>query len=243
MNTFSTLKGIGIAIVVFLLLSFTIFNRINGSGNIVKEERSVSTFNCIEAGGAFEIIIVKGDQQSLIIETDDNIIDRIVSEVRNGELELHTNGNINNVTKMVVYITMAELKDIDLSGAASLTSESRFENDDMDFELSGASSSDLKIKCNKLDVDISGAANINLSGYAANIDLECSGASNFKAFELEADDAKIDCSGASNVKISVTKSLIGEASGASSITYKGNPAKVDVRTSGASDINRKKILF
>ncbi len=239
MNTFSTLKGIGIAIVIFLLFSFTFLNRINGSGNLVKEERSVSTFNSIEAGGAFEIIIVKGDKQSLIIETDDNIIEKVISNVNNGELELSTKGNINNPTKMMVYITMAELKDIDLSGAASLTSESRFENDDMDFELSGASSSELRIKCNKLDVDISGAANINLSGYVAKLELECSGASNFKAYDLEADEANIDCSGASSVKVSVTKSLIGEASGASSITYKGNPSNVDVRTSGASDIDRK----
>ena len=241
MKTNSLLKGIGIGIVLFSLLSFTfIFSfGIKGSGKLIKETRVVENFNAIKAGGAFNINVIKGSPQSLIIETDDNLMELITSKVKNGELKLSTDGNINNSTKMNVYITIPSLKALDLSGACELTSESRFESDNMEIEQSGAASSFIKIHCNKLDIDISGAANINISGYSQKLEAEVSGASNINAYDLEVENAVIDCSGAASTKITVNKSLNGEASGASSIKYKGNPKNVDIRTSGAADIKRK----
>ncbi|MCK5846906.1 MAG: DUF2807 domain-containing protein [Bacteroidales bacterium] len=237
----SVLKGIGIGIVIFTLLSFTFIfqSRINGSGNVIKQTRELSTFNAIDAGNAFDIIITKGDNQSVVIEADDNLMEKIITSVKGNELKLSTKGSINNSTKMKVHITMAELIGVDLSGAATLLSESRFDNDDMEIEQSGASSMELKLRCKNLDIDISGAANIKLSGFTNNMEAECSGASNISAFNLEVENAVVDCSGASNAKLFITKSLSGEASGASNITYKGSPTKIDIRTSGASDVDRK----
>ena len=241
MKTTSLLKGIGIGIIIFSLLSFTfIFNfGIRGSGDIIKETRVVESFNAIEAGGIFNITVVKGSPQSLVIEADDNLMEHISSKVKNGELKLSTHGNINNSTKMNVYITMPNLIGFDLSGVSKLTSESRFENDRMEIEQSGASSASLKIQCDKLDLDVSGAANITLSGYAKKLSAEASGASNLNAYDLEVEHAVVDCSGAASAKLTINKSLNGEASGAASIKYKGNPNNVDVRTSGAADIKRK----
>jgi len=241
MNLKSTLLGLAIGIFIFITIPFNSIFRVgtNGSGNVIKEVRKVSTFNAIDAGSAFEIIIEKGDNQSLIIKTDDNIMPKIITRVSDGELKISTKGNINNTSMMKVFITMKELISVDLSGAATLNSESRWETDRMNLELSGASTSELKIKCAKLDLDISGAATSILSGYATKIDGEISGASSLKAYDLEIEHATVDCSGAASAKIFVSKSINGEASGAASIYYKGNPKKIDIRTSGAGSIKKK----
>lgn len=242
MKTKSIILGLGIAISLFLLscnFSFNNYGGTKGSGNVIKEVRTVKSFNSIEAGSAFKIIVTKGDVQELIIETDDNLMEKITTIVKNGELNLGTKGMINNSTKMKVIITIPELKVIELSGACDLISESRFENDNMEIELSGASEADLRVKCKNIDMDVSGASKLKITGFTANQKIEASGASKISAYELESNSAIINCSGASTIKVYTKESLNGDASGASNIYYKGNPLKVIVDTSGAASISKR----
>jgi len=237
----SLLIGVGVAIVIFTLLSFNSFNFIGtkGSGNVIKETRTVSTFHGIEAGSAFEITVKKGDVQSLEVETDDNIMPLIKSKVKDGILELSTKGTIRNSTSFKVYITIPHIDDIDVSGAAKLISNDRFDEPNMEIEASGASKLEFKIKTKHLELDASGASKVILQGYANSAEIEVSGASKLKAYELELNSAKIDCSGASHAYVNVKESIKGEASGASSITYMGNPKMVSIETSGAGSVHRK----
>jgi len=241
MKTKSVLIGIGIAIAVFILLPFNSFNLIGtkGSGNTIKETRSVLEFHGIEAGSAFSITLKKGDVQNVEIETDDNIMPLIKSKVKDGILELSTKGTINNASSFKVYITIPHMDDIDISGAAKLTSSDRFDESDMEIEASGAAKLVFKLKTNHLDLDASGASNVSLNGFANSAEIEVSGASKLKAYELEINNVNIDCSGASHSSVNVKESIKGESSGASNITYMGNPKIVDIETSGAGSVSRK----
>ncbi len=242
MKTKSLILGIGIAISLFLIscnFSFDNFSGTKGNGNIVKEIRSVKSFNSIEAASAFNITVIKGDVQELLIETDDNLLEQIISKVEGDELILSTKGNINRPTKMNVTITIPELKEIDLSGACELISESRFENSKMELELSGASHADIKVKCEEIDIDMSGASKLNISGYASTQKIEASGACKIYSYDLESNKVDINCSGASTVKIFVKEAIHGDISGASNVYYKGNPKAVVVETSGAASVSEK----
>ena len=242
MKTKSLILGIGIALSIFLIscnFSYDNFIGTKGSGNVVKEIRTLKSFNSIEAGSAFKIVVTKGDVQKLVIETDDNIMEQITSNVKDGELKLSTKGNIKNPTKMLVTITIPELKEIDLSGACDFISKSRFENNKMEIELSGASEAELKVKCEKIDIDMSGASKLEVTGFASSQRIEASGACSINNYELESDKADINCSGASTVKVYVKEGILGDASGASNIYYKGNPKAVVIETSGAASVSRK----
>jgi len=237
----SLLIGVGVAIVIFTLLPFNSFNLIGtkGSGNVIKEIREVSLFHGIDAGGAFKITVKKGDVQSLEIESDDNLMPLIKSKVKDGILELYTKGSISNSSKFNVYIVTSHLDDIDISGACTMESKDRFDEQNMEIEASGASELEFKIKTNRLELDASGASHVYLNGFANSADMEVSGASSVKAYELEINKVEVDCSGAANTYINVKESLNGEASGASNISYKGNPKVVNIETSGAGSVKRK----
>ena len=51
---------------------------VRGSGDLVTEEREVSGFDELHFSGMGSLIIEQGDEETLIIEADDNIIDLIV---------------------------------------------------------------------------------------------------------------------------------------------------------------------
>ena len=234
-------SGLGIALAIYLFLPFNSFSFIGvkGSGNVIKENRELSAFNAIDVGSAFHVFIKIGEPQSLLIETDDNLIPLIETKVKNGELTISTKKNITTPETMNVYITMAKLTKIELSGASKLIAEDILENDKMEIDLSGASRIKAAIKTHLLELDLSGASNASLSGHSTNLNIDASGASNLKLSELEVAEANIDCSGASNIWLWVLTKLEGEASGASNIYYKGDPQQVNVETSGAASVSRK----
>src|SRR5437870_5172514 len=59
---------------------------VHGSGNIVTEDRQVSGFDGVSVSGAGELIISQGNVEALRIETDDNLLPLIKSEVHDGRL-------------------------------------------------------------------------------------------------------------------------------------------------------------
>jgi hypothetical protein len=65
-----------------------------------------------------------------------------------------------------------------------------------------------------------------------------SGASQINAFDLTVEASELSLSGASIAKVWVTKSLNVDASGASSVRYKGNP-EIRKQLSGASTLRQE----
>jgi hypothetical protein len=145
--------------------------------------RDVSGFSAIIAGSVFEITVNKGSSESLVIEADEQVMPYVRSEVKNGVLELYVDGNkLNNVKKLKAIIGVKELKRIELSGAAKLTSADLFETPVFHLALSGASAVQLKLKVNKLNVNMSGASSLNLEVDAQEaVNFNASGSSHLSA--------------------------------------------------------------
>jgi len=214
------------------------FNGIKGDGNVVKQERSVSSFDGIEVGGAFRVFLFQGSEEKLIVEADENLLDIIKTEVRSGILEISTNKDIRNYDALNVYITFKDLKEIDISGACKLTADDKLSFDDLELECSGASDIEMKMSAGDLDLDFSGASKIELYGSADKVELDISGASNLDAYDLETNVFDIDISGASHAKIFVNNELSAEVSGAASLKYKGSPVITHHDVSGAGSMKK-----
>lgn len=80
-----TLSVIGI--ILFSIISCN-SKRISGSGTIIRESRSVSGFQRVSLSGAGHLFINQGDEESLEIECDDNILSYIKTRVNGGTLEI-----------------------------------------------------------------------------------------------------------------------------------------------------------
>ncbi|MDP2238334.1 MAG: head GIN domain-containing protein [Bacteroidales bacterium] len=231
---------------VVLLMVFQLFSAcsyadpfaVRGSGNKQVEERNVRSFVAIDVSGGFEVILKQGSAEALTIEADDNLMKLIVTEVRGGELKIYTEGNVSPKTKMKAYVTFVKLDEIDLSGAVKLRAENKLTFNRLSIEGSGASDIELDLSADRIEADLSGASKINLSGSSPKVELECSGASKIYASGLEATSIRLDLSGASYAEVFATESLIVDASGASTIRYKGNPERLVTNTSGASKVSK-----
>jgi hypothetical protein len=210
----------------------------SGDGNVLKETRKVASFDGIEVSGAFDIILKQGPAEEVVVESDANLLPIISTEVVGGTLRIDTKKPVHHVTVMKVYVTVKDLKRIDVSGAVDINSDGRITVPELSIESSGASDSKLEIVVQKLRLDCSGASKMKFSGSATDVVMDLSGASDIFGFDLLAENYDIDISGAGNAQVNVSKKIHAEISGAGSVKYRGSPTEIDQSVSGAGSIKK-----
>ncbi len=236
--------------VLFFLLVGIYHVQAQNAKNIVfdanAEVRSVKGFTGVEVSGAIDLYLSQGKEEAVAISASNpNSLSRIKTEVRNGKLHIYFDGNgwnwktWSNNNKIKAYITFVEIHHLEASGACNIKTVDVISSDNLKIQLSGASDFTGEVKAGKLRLDASGASNFKVSGSAENTTVDLSGACEMKAYDLKAEYAKIEATGASAVRITINKELSAEASGGSTIFYKGAGVVRDISSSGGATIKRK----
>ena len=210
----------------------------SGDGNVLKETRTVGSFNSIDVSGAFDIILKQGATEEVTVETDRNLLPIVRTEVQGNTLKIETRKDIHHSTVLKVYITVKDLKMIDMSGAVNVKTDGRITVPELSIDGSGASDARMDLAVQKLRLDCSGATKLRFSGSATDVSMDLSGASDIFGYDLLAENYDIDISGAGNAQINVSKKLHAQISGACSVKYKGSPTDVDQDVSGAGSIRK-----
>ena len=211
------------------------------------EPRNLSGFHAIKISNAFTVYISQGNEDAVAISASKaEYKAKIITKVENGVLIIRFDedkkfwkGWNGDKQKLTAYISIKKIDRLDVSGACDVFFEDGISSEDLSVKLSGASDLKGKIDAKKLGFNISGASDATISGNAAELSVDASGASDFKGYELVANYCDAKASGASSVNITVNKELNANASGASSVRFKGEGLIRDIKTSGSSNVTRK----
>ena len=234
--------------VITSLLLLIVITGLSQEKTVIKDRnaqmRNVGSFSGIDVSSAIELLITQGDPTNVVVSADeDKYRDNIKTEVRNGVLHIFYeskgfNWNIGN-HRLKAYISFNTLKSLHISGASTCKINGTVNQQDLTIKMSGASSLSGELKIGTLNFEGSGACNAKITGTAGKLNLQVSGASDFKSYDFTADDCTARASGASDIRVTVNRELSADASGASSVNYKGNPSVREARSSGASSISKK----
>ena len=211
------------------------------------EPRTVGSFHAIRISNAFEVYINQGNEDAVAISaSNDELKSKIITKVENGVLIIKFDedkkfwkGWNGSKHRLKAYISIKKIDALNVSGACNIFFEDGLSAEGLSIDLSGASDMKGKIEAKTLKVDISGASSASISGNAATLAVNASGASDFKGYDLVTNYCDAKASGASSVNITVNKELNANASGASSVRFKGEGLIRDIKTSGASNVTRK----
>ena len=208
------------------------------------EVRNVGSFNAIQLSNAFSVIITQGAEEGLAVSAgNSDDIQNIKTKVENGVLKIWYDSDrkwSRNNTRLKAYIAVKNLEALKASGACDIKIEGTLNAQSLKIELTGASdvSGNMNVS-GALQAHLSGASDLSISGMADNVEVDVNGASEVKAYNFTTSNCSIEASGASSVQITVDKELSAQLSGASSVRYKGTAVIKDIKTSGASSIDRK----
>jgi hypothetical protein len=229
-----------ISAALITLLIFVSCNVIGemGSGNVIKQERKVSSFDGIEVSGAFDLILTQGSAISVVVEADDNLQDLISTEVKGSTLVIENKKQIYHSKCMKIHVTFTDLKSLDLSGAVDVESLGKITLADLAITSSGASDGKLELDVQRLGIDGSGGSKLKLNGSAKDVAVDISGAVDLLAYEFPAENYKVSISGAGKAEINVSRNLKVDISGAASVYYKGSPTNISQDVSGAGSVKK-----
>ena len=232
------------AIILFMSIALimtmgacTLFDTIEGSGNIVAEVHDLSGFDAIKAGGASDVQITLDDYWHVELITDDNLHEYVELLMENGALRIKTREmvNLRPTDKVLIRVVMPALHDIVASGASTIIIESEIAQSDLSVRASGSSDVHLHVNLDKLSVGCSGSSDIHIRGYSRYAKVSASGSSDFRGKAFTCDEAKVHLSGSSDMYAIIREEVSGSLSGSSDLHISGSPV-IKVRTSGSSDI-------
>ena len=211
---------------------------VQGSGDVVSEDRQVSAFDEIQLKGTGNVILTKGDMQSLEIVTDDNILPLIETNVRNKKLIISYKKDNVKATTLDFLITVAKLKGVSISGSGDINGKSRFVADNFYADISGSGDISMELEVDRLESGITGSGSINLLGATKSHRASITGSGDIDAFDLDAKDVSVKISGSGDCKVTAAETLTAKISGSGDIYYKGQP-QVNTSISGSGSIKSR----
>ena len=190
---------------------------VRGNGRIKTDDRTISAFTEIDAGGAFEIEWQSGPP-ALQITTDENLLSYVESDVSGDTLQLRTHEQIWPTHGIKVIISSPTRSAARIRGAVKLTAK----------QLTGP----------KFALEASGASRVSLDGNVDELLADMTGASELEASGLQTKTAEISTTGAGDAEIAVAETLKVAITGAGKVRYSGNPT-VEKHITGAGSVHPK----
>jgi hypothetical protein len=136
-------------------------NHVTGSGNAATHTREVESFTSIELAGVNDVTDRVGPEQSVRLSADDNLLDRITTDVTEGRLVIDDLGSFTTKSPMTVEVTMPSVNALTISGSGVVRARGTAER--VDAELSGAGDLQLgKLSARDVNVVLSGTGRITV---------------------------------------------------------------------------------
>ncbi|MEJ0105333.1 MAG: head GIN domain-containing protein [Bacteroidota bacterium] len=224
--------------VIFTSCRFVEGQRIKGDGNVSTEKRSVTGFTGVETHGSIDIEISQGDYK-VTVESDQNIIPYIVTEVVNGHLQVRFKDDFHgyNYSSAKVYVTAPALNAFEVHGSGNINGKGLIsDNGSMEINVSGSGDVELDLHSPSVSTETYGSGNITLGGETKDFSTSVSGSGDVHAFDLKAETVKTSIHGSGNTEVSASVKLESGIFGSGDVNYKGSP-QVNTETHGSGSLN------
>ncbi|MEM5566202.1 head GIN domain-containing protein [Psychroserpens sp. AS72] len=233
-------------VLIAALLSFTFSQaqwggkKIKGNGNMTTVTRTTSDYDAVHCAGSFDYVLVSGTEGEIKIEGESNLIQYIVTEVKNGKLVIKTEKgkNLNPSNNKTIKITIP-FKDIDvvsLSGSGDLWSEDQINSTSFEASLSGSGDVILNIQSKNVTGSVAGSGDLTLKGSTQNLNAKVTGSGDFHGFNLKTVNTNVSVTGSGDAEVVCTGELKARVTGSGDIEYRGNPTKEDSKVTGSGSI-------
>ncbi|WP_281912595.1 GIN domain-containing protein [Massilia varians] len=200
------------------LILAAVLSLVSVTANADEQVRSVSPFKGIAVHGPVSLVVEAGKSYSLRVQGDPRFIERVTSEVVDGELRLDMKDSTRNSLKSSdrVVVTLPSLQTFKGEGAG----EMRLTN----------------VRGERLDVNYRGAGRLAIDGEVRELRLSAQGVGEVDTKALVAQDANVSFEGIGSVNIYARDKLNANVRGMGNLTYYGNPRVVNKSVSGIGSV-------
>ncbi len=198
------------------------------------EIRTVSDFTAVSLDGVGLMKLTQGDTESLSIEAEPHVLERIESVVEAGTLFIRPIASFDTDQPVVFHLSLRQLTDLTVAGAAQVEAPS-LTTDALRLELSGSATTAIdRLAVTTLDVVAEGTTQLALAGTADQQTILLRDASHYTAPTLASRVVAVTVEAAAEATVAASEQLAAQVSGAGTIGYIGDPAVSQTVTEAGS---------
>ena len=210
-----------------------------GNGTVTDEKREITgDFTEVSSSEGLDVYVTQGDDFEIVVEADENIIDLIGTDIRDGKLKIHARENIGRATKKI-YVSLPQITGLESSSGSDLTVTNHIRAEKISLEASSGSHLEVELTADEVEADTSSGADIRMSGEANLLYADASSGSGIRARDFEVRECHANGSSGADIDLNVSESLVADASSGADISYTGNPARVDQNKSVSGSVRKE----
>lgn len=217
--------------------------KIKGDGNYISKTRTVSNYDELSVAGSFDVKLVSGKPGNIKIQAEANLMEYILTEVSNGKLKISVKKGANlqpsHRYEIKIQVPFKEMNAVSLTGSGEIYSSEEIKARNFKVSLTGSGGISLKLNSAEVKGTLTGSGDIGLTGKTKQLECSVTGSGDFDASKLKAEKVKAKVTGSGDLDVCATQELKASVSGSGDISYRGNPKKQDLKTSGSGSIEMK----
>ena len=120
-----------------------------GNNKVVKKEREAGRFSGLRVSSGIDVYLRQTGEESIKVEADENLHEYIMTEIRDGVLNVYTDANIREAEMKRVYVTMKDIRSLKTSSAGDIIGETPVKTDKLELSASSAGNIKLEVTCQR----------------------------------------------------------------------------------------------
>lgn len=233
-----------ITVLVFLLsttLSCAQWKKIKGDGNITTAKRSTDSYEGLKAAGSMDFKLVQGKEGEITIKADANLMDYIITEVKNNKLVVKVKEGVNLKPSQTIVVTVPyeSINYIALAGSGDIENSGTIRADEFKVALAGSGDINLKVDSQSVESSIAGSGDIEINGSTKNLNVKIAGSGDFDGKNLESTNVTVKISGSGSANVVCNGKLKVRITGSGDVNYSGKPTNKDTKITGSGSVSDK----
>jgi len=222
---------------VSLLISTASFSQKNTNRH--SQVRKVGSFDKVKATKGINVTLIEGSKEEVQVDIVNGSLNDVVTQLKNKQLTVKMKTKIYKDVAVQVYVTYVNLRAVDVGSGATVDAENTIITDKLILEGGTDSKIKLNIDANAIEADVS-AGRMELSGKVKSQLLKANTGGKYLAYDLHSEETIAKANTGGKVEITVTNKLKATAANGGSISYKGNPEKVEKKISMGGKVEEAK---
>lgn len=228
-------------LLVLPILLFSCFRSKRGSGNLITETRTVSSFNAVDVAGSIDVELTQGAKNEVVVEADDNLIKyvEVVNKAGVLSVRINYNGSLRNFTARVkitspVYISISASASSEVISKNVITSANK-----ITIDANSSADIELNLDAPMVVAEASSSANVKLQGKTKQLDASANSSGDLNAEKLLAETVKAEASSSGSVNVFASVKLTADANSSGDVTYTGGVKDIQKSESSSGSVSAK----
>ncbi len=236
------MKTVNLIIAFILLTTGCVFDgeHIAGSGNVIRNIHKVTSFNTLNLGVVFNVVIIPSDSEKVIVEADDNLQELVIVEKHDSILSIKMKPHLNIIKKSSgkIYVYIKGLVAITNESVGRLENEGVLKSGRIAINNQAVGKTKLKFESNDIIFNNSAVGKTELSGNCNNLKIKNSSVGEFNASELQCNYLDLENESVGKTSVFANKEMIINNSGIGSLDVYGHGIIKKISTTGIGSFKK-----